>query len=117
VSGAARLSGAKQRPGRGRPAAVPRAVLRAVSAAVLAAALLGTLGACGKKAGLRPPDGEAAAYTWPRAYPDPATVRPEKTAEKETETTRTPSREQAPAHASDITTFPEPPPGPPPSAP
>lgn len=97
------MSGAARRAGPGRRPAVPRAVL----AAVLATALLGALGACGKTAALRPPDGEAAAYTWPRAYPDPATVRPEKTAEKNEATSLTPSREQAPAHASDITAFPE----------
>ncbi len=42
--------------------------------AVLAAALL--LSACGKRAGLRPPDDAAEAYTYPRVYPNPATVLP-----------------------------------------
>jgi hypothetical protein len=78
----------------------------AVALAVgLAVALAGGLGACGKRGDLEPPEGEAAAYTWPRVYPDPATVRPE--AEAETENGQVPSRQQAPAHASDITSFPE----------
>lgn len=34
------------------------------------------LAACGKKADLRPPDGEAAAYTYPQPYPDPPGVVP-----------------------------------------
>lgn len=39
---------------------------RAVVAALL---LTVALGACGKKGGLQPPEGEAANYTYPRAYP------------------------------------------------
>jgi hypothetical protein len=35
------------------------------------------LGACGKKAGLRPPDDAQDTYSFPRAYPDPKTVVPE----------------------------------------
>ncbi len=31
---------------------------------------------CGKKSSPRPPKGEESAYTYPRAYPDPAGVRP-----------------------------------------
>jgi hypothetical protein len=40
----------------------------------LAAAL--ALSACGKRAGLRPPDGEEKVYTYPKVYPNPATVLP-----------------------------------------
>ncbi|MDJ0608446.1 MAG: hypothetical protein QNJ67_05675 [Kiloniellales bacterium] len=43
-------------------------------AALLLAAVL--LGACGKKGNVRPPEDEAGAYTFPRAYPAPASVLP-----------------------------------------
>lgn len=32
--------------------------------------------ACGRKGAIEPPEGEAAAYTYPRTYPDPATMVP-----------------------------------------
>lgn len=44
-------------------------------AALLALAV--ALAACGKKGDLRPPDGEDAAYTYPKFYPDPKTVEGE----------------------------------------
>jgi len=76
---------------------------RSLRLALLGAALLAGLSACGKRGDLAPPEGEEAAYTWPQAYPDPATVRPGGEADE----VQIPSRDREPAHASDITTFPE----------
>ena len=45
------------------------------TAALLLLAAL-ALAACGKKADLRPPDGEEAAYTYPQPYPNPRGVVP-----------------------------------------
>jgi predicted small lipoprotein YifL len=42
--------------------------------AMLVAAL--ALSACGKSAPVRPPDDAATAYTFPKVYPNPATVLP-----------------------------------------
>ncbi len=49
---------------------------------------LALLGACGKKGDLRPPPGEAAAFTWPKQYPAPRTVVPGEAAEEEQEPVR-----------------------------
>lgn len=52
--------------------------------------LLPVLAACGKKAGLRPPDGREAEFTYPQVYPDPRGVVPTESAAtpfRETETT------------------------------
>lgn len=53
--------------------------LLVLCAVILAVGVAG----CGKKNAPRPPKGEESAYTYPRAYPDPAGVLP---AEAETET-------------------------------
>ena len=45
----------------------------ALAALLLAAALLG---ACGKKGNVRPPEDQADAFTFPRAYPAPDSVLP-----------------------------------------
>jgi hypothetical protein len=47
--------------------------VRALCAAALALALLG---ACGKRAELREPDDATEPYTYPKAYPNPASVDP-----------------------------------------
>ncbi len=52
---------------------------------LFAVALLATLSACGKKAGLRPPDDAAASYTYPKQYPNPASVQPESETPSETQ--------------------------------
>jgi len=76
---------------------------RGLYLAALCAALFAAVAACGKRGDLKAPKGEEAAYTWPQAYPNPATVRPEKNAGNG----QVPSREQAPTHATDITPFPD----------
>ena len=76
-----------------------RAALRYGLGLALALALAGGLGACGKKGAPRPPEGEAANYTFPKTYPNPATVGPDQSEEVRK------SRE-APAHAGGITVFP-----------
>jgi len=53
-----------------------RAALRLLLAAAVAAPLALGLGACGKKGSPKPPEGEESQYTYPQAYPDPATVVP-----------------------------------------
>lgn len=53
-------------------ARIPRLLL---TAAVFAALLAG-LTACGKKGSPRPPEGQESEYTYPHAYPAPATVTP-----------------------------------------
>ena len=50
--------------------------MRSARKASLAAALVLALAACGKQGTLRAPDGEEGTYTYPRAYPNPATVVP-----------------------------------------
>ncbi|MEX1306381.1 MAG: hypothetical protein WEA84_14600 [Rhodovibrionaceae bacterium] len=45
------------------------------TAVVLLLAAL-ALAACGKKADIRPPDGEEAAYSYPQPYPAPRSVVP-----------------------------------------
>jgi len=64
------------------------------------ALVLAALGACGKRADLEPPPGEESRYTYPRAYPDPASVLPPGTGEA---TSR--SRE-VPSHAGNISPIP-----------
>ena len=49
---------------------------RALPLAAAFLALAVALGACGKRGGLRAPDDATDAYTYPRAYPNPATVLP-----------------------------------------
>ena len=51
--------------------------------AAVAAALMGGLAACGKKAGLRPPEENAADYTYPNVYPPPESVLPQGSVEDE----------------------------------
>jgi predicted small lipoprotein YifL len=63
-------------------------------------ALLATLAACGKKSGLDPPDGTTASYTYPKLYPNPASVLPE---------SETPSKTQKrlpPPFAGDLSPLP-----------
>lgn len=66
----------------------------------LVAALL-VLGACGKKGDLRAPDGEEAAYTYPRTYPKPASVLPQGASPP-------PRTREVPAGAGDISPLPQP---------
>jgi hypothetical protein len=47
-----------------------------VLAAALALPLVLGLAACGKKGSPKPPEGQEADYTYPRAYPAPETVVP-----------------------------------------
>ena len=53
-----------------------RRARQAALAASLAASLALTLAACGKQADLRGPDGREGEFTFPRPYPNPATVVP-----------------------------------------
>ncbi len=48
----------------------------AALALVVAFGLAVGLGACGRKDDLRPPDGRADEYNYPRAYPAPSSVLP-----------------------------------------
>jgi len=66
--------------------------------AVLVSAL--ALSACGKRADLRAPDGEEAAYTYPRTYPNPSTVLPAGTEYKR------PRSREIPRGAGDLSPFP-----------
>jgi len=58
------------------------------------------LGACGKRGGLRAPEGKESAYTFPKVYPKPSSVLPDGTAQ-----TRPRTRE-VPRGAGDLSTFP-----------
>ncbi len=79
-----------------------RARVRAALCLAAAALVLGAgLGACGKRGGPRPPEGEESRYTYPRTYPHPRSVLP---SEEEGETVPG----ESPAHAGDISTFPKP---------
>lgn len=51
-------------------------MMRPAGTAVLLLLAALALSACGKKAELRPPDGEGAAYTHPEPYPAPRSVVP-----------------------------------------
>jgi predicted small lipoprotein YifL len=53
-----------------------RTALRLLLTAAVAAPLAFSLGACGKKGSPKPPESEENQYTYPQAYPDPATVVP-----------------------------------------
>lgn len=44
--------------------------------AVVMTALLVALGACGRKGSPKPPEGRESAYTYPQAYPEPASTGP-----------------------------------------
>ena len=44
--------------------------------AVVMTALLVALSACGRKGAPKPPEGTESAYTYPQAYPEPATAGP-----------------------------------------
>ncbi len=67
---------------------------------MVACVLALALSACGKRADPRAPDGEEAAYTYPRVYPNPATVLP-----AGAEDTKLKSRE-IPRGAGDLSPFP-----------
>ncbi len=69
-------------------------LILAASVAVLA------LSACGKRADIRAPDGEEAAYTYPQVYPNPDTVLPSGT------TATKPRSREVPANAGDLSPFP-----------
>lgn len=73
---------------------------RAAVLSLVAAALAVSLGACGKRGKLEAPPGEESRYTYPRAYPDPASVLPPETGEA------TPRSREAPSHAGDISPIP-----------
>ena len=68
----------------------------------IAVAVLSTLAACGKKAGLDPPDETAASYTYPQVYPDPASVLP-----PDTETPSETKQQLPPPTAGDLSPFPK----------
>ena len=72
-----------------------RGLCIALCGLLLAAALSG----CGKKGRPRPPEGEESSYTFPGAYPNPASVLPGVEAEAN-------KSRRVPVHASGITTFP-----------
>ncbi len=58
--------------------------------------LAGARSGCGKKGPPGPPEGEESSFTFPRTYPDPASVLPGAEAEES----------KTPAHAGSITVFP-----------
>lgn len=66
---------------------------------LIAVALLATLAACGKKAGLEPPDDTKGTYTYPQQYPSPESVLP-----GDTESNK--ARERPPPHAAGLSPFP-----------
>ena len=76
-----------------------RMPLRSVSAVAVALLLFAGLAACGKKSDLEPPEGEKHLYTYPSAYPDPATVIP-------TEDPAASSRRSEAAPATQLSPFP-----------
>ena len=77
-----------------------RVRVRSACVAAMAVLLLAGLSACGKKAGLEPPEGEKHLYTYPGTYPDPATVLP-------TEDPATaPTTRSGPAPATQLSPFP-----------
>ena len=78
--------------------------MRRAIPACLAALLVLSLGACGKKGTLRAPDDAEAAYTYPRPYPNPATVVPEAGPVPEPEAR--PRTREVPEGAGDITVLP-----------
>ncbi|GAB4228051.1 MAG: hypothetical protein Tsb0032_34710 [Kiloniellaceae bacterium] len=51
--------------------------LRVLMTATLASGLLFGVAACGKKGSPKPPEGQESEYTYPQAYPAPATVVPD----------------------------------------
>jgi len=60
-----------------------------------------SLSACGKKAGLEPPEGQEGSYTYPRTYPNPDSVLPSKDKKSETPTG------QVPPFAGGLSPFPK----------
>jgi hypothetical protein len=73
--------------------------MRATLALALLAILGATLGACGKEGRPSAPEGEESRYIYPRVYPKPSTVLPQKEDVP-------PKTGEAPAHAGGISTFP-----------
>jgi len=55
--------------------------LRQAQRLIIAVTVLATLGACGKRAALEPPDDTTVSYTYPQQYPNPVSVLPPKTEE------------------------------------
>ena len=76
------------------------APVRFACGAAMAVLLLVGLSACGKKAGLEPPEGEEHLYTYPATYPDPATVLPQE------DPAATPATRTGPAPATQLSPFP-----------
>ena len=75
---------------------------RSLWCAALAVVLIaGGTAACGKRGGLKAPEGEEGRYTYPSNYPDPASVLPQAAP------AAVPPAPAAPSPAGDITTFPE----------
>lgn len=74
-----------------------RLVWRLLAAVVMVAAVA----ACGKKAGLEPPEGQEGSYTYPRVYPNPGSVLP-----SEDKKSETPSY-QEPPFAGGLSPFPQ----------
>ena len=73
--------------------------LRCTGLLIAAAVLTASLGACGKRAGLEPPDDTKETYTYPQQYPNPESVLP-----GETESSKV--RERPPPHAGGLSPFP-----------
>jgi predicted small lipoprotein YifL len=67
---------------------------------IIAVAVLATLAACGKKAALEPPEDATQSYTYPRQYPNPATVLPS------TEDANKTKAQPTPPFAGDLSPFP-----------
>ncbi len=75
--------------------------LRRARLLIIAVAVLATLAACGKRAGLEPPDDATVSYTYPQTYPNPASMLP-----PDTETTSKTTQRLPPPHAGDLSPFP-----------
>lgn len=74
---------------------------RAAIAGLLALGLILGLAACGKRADVRAPEEEAAAFTWPETYPKPETVLPAERSDVGYDSRALPST------AGDLTTYPD----------
>jgi len=73
--------------------------LRRAGMLAAAAVMAVSLGACGKRAGLEPPDDTKGDYTYPQQYPTPESVLSD-----ETESSK--AQERPPPHAGGLSPFP-----------
>ncbi|RMD63368.1 MAG: hypothetical protein D6826_05095 [Alphaproteobacteria bacterium] len=67
----------------------------------LAGLVVAAIAACGKRSELAPPEGEESRYTYPRPYPDPASVLPPDESES------APASREVPTTAGDLSPFPD----------